>query len=95
MHKLAFSYRFETIWNVYFRNMYDTLDEILYRTIQRCQIEKKLKKRNTFLLYSYFFLYTQILTNFTQIELTFLLFSSDIIKLIYWYLIMIRIRPIF
>ena len=28
------------IGNVYFRNMYDTLDEILYRTIQRCQMEK-------------------------------------------------------
>ena len=32
------------IWNVYFRNMYDTLDEILYRTIQRCQMEKLWKK---------------------------------------------------
>ena len=32
------------IWNVYFRNMYDTLDEILYRTIQRCQMEKVWKK---------------------------------------------------
>ena len=29
---------------VYLRNMFDTLDEILYRTIQRCQMEKFEKK---------------------------------------------------
>ena len=50
-----------------FFNMYDTLGEILYRTIDRkfrafrdAKL-KKFEKSNTFLLYSYFFLYTYML----------------------------------